>query len=352
MAQKSNIEWTGVTWNPLAGCSRISTGCENCYAEKMTKRLSAMGQPKYHGLLNGHGRFNGVVNFDENALILPLKTKKPETYFVNSMSDLFHENVQDEWIDKVFGVIAMCPQHTFQILTKRPERMKAYFDLRQYPWIFDHNLDWWHSNHPQFASRLDDYACSSGHILPNCWLGVSAENQEQANKRIPILLQTPAAIRWVSAEPLLSDIDFTAVCVVNIDGDDGEINTLQYENWEDYLTEWKTSGDEDWQESFLDYFGLDELPSGHIHDKLDWIVAGGESGAGARPCQLAWIRSIVEQCNAARVPVFVKQLGSKPRGERLTEFHSPVIKLKNKKGGNIEEFPEDLQIRQFPTSKS
>lgn len=322
MAKKSNIEWTGVTWNPLAGCSRISTGCENCYAEKMTKRLSAMGQPKYHGLLNGHGRFNGVVNFDENALILPLKTKKPETYFVNSMSDLFHENVQDEWIDQVFAVMALCPQHTFQILTKRPERMKSY--------LSDSNV-WYRITDYAYLSEVarkgkseigEQFGQHFEKPLPNVWLGVSAENQEQASKRIPILLQTPAAIRWVSAEPLLSGIEFVK-----------RIDSMNHVDMLKGIRYWKGH---------------------HVQTvcKLDWIVAGGESGANSRPCELAWIRSIVEQCNAASVPVFVKQLGSKPICERLIEFHSPVIKLKNKKGGNIEEFPEDLQIREFPTSKN
>lgn len=272
----TKIQWVqgsdgsaGETWNPIVGCSRISDGCKNCYAETMTKRLEAMGQAKYAGLLNAQGRFNGVTRFDKDALLKPLKRKKPTTYFVNSMSDLFHESIPDEWIDKVFAVMALCPQHTFQILTKRAERMERYADF--------------------------------GH-LPNVWLGVSTENQEQADARIPHLLETPAAVLFVSAEPLLGEIDFSR------------------------------------------YLRRDR--------KLDWIICGGESGAGARPCRVEWIRSVVRQCKSAGVPVFVKQLGSNPIEQRsllsgdLCHFYS--LELRDRKGGDMSEWDEDLRIREMP----
>lgn len=239
----SKIEWTGKTWNPLSGCSRKSTGCENCYAEVMTKRLALMGQEKYQGLLNEHGRFNGVVKFSESDLVKPLSVKKPETWFVNSMSDLFHENVADEWVDKVFAVMALCPQHTFQILTKRPDRMKEYFAL------------------------------NVGFPLPNVWLGTSTENQKTADERIPHLLETPAAVRFLSCEPLLGKIDLSA-----------------------YLD--KNS------------FSHDDGKASIYTPKISWVIAGGESGSRARPAHPEWVRLLRDQCVSAKVSFFFKQWGT------------------------------------------
>lgn len=347
---KTNIEWSDSVWNPISGCSRKSAGCEHCYAEVMTKRLALMGQEKYQGLLNEHNRFNGVIKFDEKALLIPLKTKKPTTYFVNSMSDLFHENVKDEWIDKVFAVMALAKHHTFQILTKRADRMKEYLSNPSRKNLVKET----HLKMVEDEDRAKFFGGSSGFWtvktrlgvwwdvettfpLQNVWLGVSVENQKAADERIPLLLETPAAVRWLSCEPLLENLNLNKHWSVKFDG----------------------------------RFNGKGFPIGR--NGIDWVVVGGESGLKARVCQSDWIRSIVNQCQSAKVPVFVKQLGENfwmrqeewramsAKDKHLLRTAGPneieedmrtthfKIFNKNKKGGEISEFPIDLQIREFPT---
>lgn len=294
MSTLTSIEWTDVTWNPVRGCSLVSAGCANCYAMKQAHRFSGPGKP-YEGLteLGPHGpRWTGKIQLVPEALDAPLHWKKPRRIFVNSMSDLFHEDVPDEFIEKVLTTIVHSPRHCYQVLTKRPERM---------------------------CDVMQRWTDMNGRPLPNVWLGVSIEDQATADERIPILLQTPAAVRWVSAEPLLG-----AVSLARIDCGTGATK-------------------------------LDALagarPAWH---PLDWVVVGGESGPGARPCDLAWIRSIVEQCQAAGVPCFVKQLGGRPIYRNRPPFdganvlHSNGEKLKDKKGGDLAEWPSDLRVREWP----
>lgn len=301
----SKIEWTGETWNPISGCSRKSSGCQNCYAEVMTKRLAAMGNEKYQGLLNEQNRFNGVIKFDEKALLKPLSIKKSTTFFVNSMSDLFHENVPDEWIDKIFAVMALASQHTFQILTKRPERMREYL-TRQ-------SNEFGRDVYTQINKGVVNPVGFVGFPRPNIWIGVSVENQKAADERIPLLLETPAAIRFLSCEPLLSAIEFSDVT-----------------NRSDAVSQ----------------IGKKAL------NGIDWVIVGGESGTGARPCKAVWIESIVKQCDEAKVACFVKQMGSNsiypPRNKFDSEYRK---KFKNRKGGDIEEFPLRLRVRQMPEVK-
>lgn len=280
----SNIEWTGSTWNPILGCSKISAGCRNCYAINQAFRnwKMAEGLPEnkrgrlayYEGLTKGFDDWTGKLVFVPEALEIPLKRKKPETYFVNSMSDMFHDNVEDEWLDQVWDVMKRTPQHTYQILTKRPHRMKA---------------------------RLQ-----GTEPLPNVWLGVSVENQKAADERIPLLLETPAAIRFLSCEPLLEFVDLSRWLPIQ----------LEESGWEKYPE-------------------MNSLT-------FDWVIVGGESGRGARSCEVEWLEEITEKCLAADVSIFVKQLGSKPTGID--------IKLSDKKGGNFDQFPESLQFRQMPKS--
>ena len=246
----TSIEWADKTWNPIAGCSKVSDGCKNCYAEKMAKRLVAMGQEKYRGTIDERGLWSGNINFDEKALEMPLKTKKPTRFFVNSMSDLFHENVSDEWIARIFDVMYRADWHTFQVLTKRPERMADVIT----------------SHYEEF----NDYGNPPSHV----WLGVSVENQAAADERIPLLLETPAVVRFLSCEPLLGPVDLTKVLMP--DGD--------------YLT--KTL----WN---------DGSRSG-----IDWVIVGGESGPQARPMHPDWARGLRDQCSSAKVPFFMKQAGS------------------------------------------
>jgi protein gp37 len=305
MAQNSRIEWTDVTWNPIRGCSVISPGCKNCYAMKQAHRFSGPGGA-YEGLtqLTSNGPvWTGKVQFVEKHLADPLKWKKPRMIFVNSMSDLFHEGISDEQIDKIFAVMALCPQHTFQILTKRPERMlkyltairregptKGYVDLlfgrpaRAFPVMF--------SKLPLNNETIAPWP------LPNVWLGVSAESQKYADERIPLLLQTPAAVRWVSAEPLLGPIDLTDLPVPSSVTGYSEKSILETP----YRFNVLTNQDDD-----------------HVynrHPKINWLVAGSESGPGARPAHPDWFRGLRDQCKAAGVPFFFKQWGEWKPAER------------------------------------
>lgn len=320
----SKIEWTEKTWNPLTGCSRKSDGCKNCYAEKMTERLAKMGQEKYQGLLkdftdsNGKtvSRFNGVIKFHDDALMIPLRTRKPTTWFVNSMSDLFHENVKDEWIDKIFAVIALRPQHTFQILTKRPERMAAYFSEKWQP-APAQNIGRFHipaesvgeDRRCQISRAVDDLVTdhklvdleddnswtSEGGLkvlrfpwpLPNVWLGTSIENQKTADERIPHLLQTPAAVRFLSVEPLLEAVDLEIFPTHKCNGVDG--------------------GERHGNANKCNICGRFSTAK---REGIDWVIVGGESGPGARPMHPDWARSIRDQCIAAGVKFFFKQWGA------------------------------------------
>lgn len=240
----STIEWTNTTWNPTVGCTPVSPGCDLCYAGRMSWRLANMGRNEYVDLTvmrsaparaGGGSRpvFNGVVRQLPDRLALPMTWRKPKMIFVNSMSDLFHKDVSDDFILSVFQVMVACPHHTFQVLTKRPERAA---DL---------------------AARLPWPA--------NVWLGTSAENQETLDQRAPFLRRCPAAIRFLSCEPLIEPLDLA-----------------------------------------------------HHLDGLHWAIFGAESGPGARPCDPEWIRSSLRSCIAAKVTAFVKQLSVGTRG-RVTK---------------------------------
>ena len=243
MGKNTKIEWTDATWNPIRGCSRVSEGCRNCYAESVAARFSDLGQP-YHGLAEfkiigkdtpnerTEAHWTGEVAFVPEHLDDPLRWKKPAKIFVNSMSDLFHEKVQDEWIEKIMQVILACPEHIFQVLTKRPERMGN--------WVRN-----WKVGGVKFIPP------------PNLWLGVSVEDQKTADERIPLLLEIPAAVRWVSYEPALGPVNF--------------------QNW---------------------------VPRG-----IDWIVMGGESGKNARPMHPKWARDVRDLCKLVSTPFWFKQWG-------------------------------------------
>ncbi|TIN05576.1 phage Gp37/Gp68 family protein [Mesorhizobium sp.] len=264
MADKSAIEWTDATWNPIVGCSILSPGCTHCYAMGMAARIEAMttalqakgqtGAPHYAGTtrkVNDHAVWTGKLAIaPDHILREPLSWKKPRRIFVNSMGDLFHEDVPDEWIDRVFAVMTLSPQHTFQVLTKRAKRMREYVSNARGPNSFP-TRDW---------------------PLPNVWLGVSAERQQEADERIPELLATPAAIRFVSAEPLLGRIDFGKI--IRAATFAGTIH-----------------------------------PDGKTHP-IGWMIAGGESGPGARPMHPAWARQIRDDFVSAGVPFFFKQWGA------------------------------------------
>lgn len=350
MANKTNIEWTDFNWNFLRGCSRVSEGCRNCYAEKMAARFSDEGQP-YHGIAKrrdfvGDQRSNwtGEISFHEDILLTPLRWTKPRKVFVNSMSDLFHEKVKEVWLDKAFAVMALTPHITYQILTKRPQRMLEYLTAPsvRFPTSTEPRpeisyqlgllTDVTNKKDIGRKSAAQNRMCNGGWPLPNVWLGVSVEDQKTADERIPLLLQTPASVRWISAEPLLGP--------VNLEHRPTGFDVV----WSNYLT------------------GRDHIEDGREvvdHDvpvqgnKLDWVVVGGESGPRSRPFDVQWCRSIVEQCKAAGVPVFVKQLGANPV-DSVSEFGDPdgdEILLTDRKGGNMAEWDAelaDLRVRQMP----
>lgn len=304
----TSIEWTDETWNPVTGCTKVSAGCKHCYAEAVFPRAykadtvplrRADGSPS--GVFRGR-RFTDVVTHPER-LSQPLRWRRPRRVFVNSMSDLFHEDVPRTFIDAVWSTMAEARHHIFQILTKRPARMLEFMrDRKNKGW----KADW-----------------------RNIWLGVSVEDQESANERIPLLLQTPAAVRFVSYEPALGPVDFVRG------------------GW-----------------SFLEPLRPPPGNKTGWDRGLDWIIVGGESGPKARPFDVAWARSVIEQCKAAGVPVFVKQLGARPIAyadplpteqsaesiARHGEYDPDPLefRLRDRKGGDPAEWPRDLRVREFP----
>jgi len=291
----TKIEWTQMTWNPVVGCSVVSPGCTNCYAMKLAPKLAGNSNtPQYVGTVQnskGGPVWTGKVALAEKALLEPLKRKKPTTYFVNSMGDLFHENIPYTWIDQVFAVMALCPQHTFQVLTKRSKRMRDYFAnvMRGHRnWIGEATkiAGKCHLQLDVFGPKPQGPDCFTP--LPNVWLGVSAEDQKRANERVPDLLRTPAAIRFVSAEPLLGPVDFTRWFY----GPDVPCNGCP-----------KDVDCECGCERRADL--INEIAPGSI----DWIIVGGESGHSARPMHPDWARQIRDDCQAAGTKFFFKQWG-------------------------------------------
>lgn len=297
MSRKTKIEWTDTTWNPVRGCSRVSEGCRNCYAEKVAKRFSGTGQP-YEGLIASGGQWNGNITPAHHLLGEPLKWKSPRKIFVNSMSDLFHENVPFEFIASVFAVMGVTTRHTYQILTKRPQRMREFFDwalMRQ------DSLGEWEKLEPtdfNADSRIFDHwpkdvkwrgYDNCGPLFPytNVWLGVSVEDQKTANERIPWLMDTPAAVRWISAEPLLGAIDLTRIVYPPLKPKTDLHPYVAYDTLRGHM------------------IGPDDIGL----PKLDWVVVGGESGPGARPMHPDWVRSLRDQCVSAGTAYFFKQWG-------------------------------------------
>ena len=265
MSDHTHIEWTDATWNPITGCSVVSAGCKHCYAMRL-----AGTRLRHHHSRTGLTRetsagpvWTGEVRFNAEWLYQPLRWRKPRRIFVCAHGDLFHESVPNEWIDQVFAVMARAPQHVFQVLTKRPRRMLKY--------IRGMNPD---------GLRIRP-ASQARHPwpLPNVWLGVSVENQAAADERIPLLLQTPAAVRFLSAEPMLGSINLNAIRSV------GAVIDSTRGVW----------------------------PVWH---PLDWVIAGGESGPGARALHPEWVRALREQCVAVGLPFFFKQWGGRHPAEK------------------------------------
>lgn len=308
MADNSKIEWTDATWTPIRArnrktgkigwhCEHATTGCEFCYAEGINKRLGT-------GLPFKPGHQSDVDIFlDQKMLLTPWYWKKSRRIFVCSMTDLFARFVRDDQIDKIFAIMALCHQHEFQVCTKRADRMHEYMTHpeREARWmnavadLFETDPNTMSRCYPIMGQRAPWLP------LPNVWLGVSAERQQEADERIPHLLKTPAAIRFASCEPLLGPLD-----LYNGDPDPrlgGHVAT------ETYIGDWWPAG------------APKGVPSNH---GLDWVIVGGESGPRARPMEKVWAESLRDQCNAAEVPFFMKQMARK----------API--------------PPDLMVREFP----
>lgn len=322
----TSIEWTNKSWNPLRArnletggvghyCEKVSPGCANCYAARM--------QPRFKNAIryNAADRDKVELFLDEDVLQEPLRWRKPQNIFVCSMTDLFADFYTDEWLDSIFGVMGACDDqergHVFQVLTKRAGRALDYMGTRA--------RAAWNSrrmNRSAFPPR-------------NVHLGVSVEDQKTADERIPLLLQTPAALRWLSVEPLLEAVDL-------------------------YLGQCRTCAGTG--ETAGHYFSPDGC--GRCDDcrgdgeddgnLVDWCVVGGESGPGARAFNVEWAESIIGQCRSASVPVFVKQLGAQPVDLRSDEPEVPPYEfhLSDRKGGDMSEWPESLRVRQFPHERS
>lgn len=312
MSDGSKIEWTDATWNPTTGCTEVSPGCDLCYARTFAERWR--GTP-------GHPYEQGFdLRLWPERLDQPLRWTKPRRVFVNSMSDLFHDGVDDRFIARVFAVMAHADRHTFQILTKRHGRLRSLLSAPEfYTAVAEEYV-----RHPAYEETLAGYVDPPTPI-PNVWVGVSAEDQKRADLRIPALLDTPAAVRFVSAEPLLGPIDFReyrtpGTCdrcggsgSVGVEGGGVQCPACSY--------------------TYADRMGP--------YVGLDWIIVGGESGPGARPLRTPWVHEILCEV-AGEIPVFVKQMG-KVWAKATPDATHP-------KGGDPEEWPGWLRVREFPAA--
>lgn len=277
MSAKTSIEWTEATWNPVRGCSIVSPGCKHCYAMRQAHRHAGRGGA-YEGLTRMAKRgpvWTGKVRTVPALLKAPLGWRAPRRIFVDSMSDLFHESVPDDFVADVFAVMAQAERHTFQILTKRAERMQQ---------LLAHDLPYEGPVWP----------------LPNVWIGVSVEDQERADQRIPLLLKTPAAVRWISAEPLLGPVNLRPAWLHGV------------------------------------YAHRDTIRV------LDWVVVGGESGPKARPMHPAWARSLRDQCAAVRMPFLFKQWGAwAPWDDLAATWRNLVARARKHR------FPDGVEVEHF-----
>jgi protein gp37 len=326
MAQTS-IGWTDHVWNPTRGCSRVSPGCVNCYAERIAARFSgAISNPMgsimkqepatFAGFAirtpNG-AHWTGKVELIEDKLLDPLHWRKPRRVFVNSMSDLFHEALPDESIDRVFAVMALTPNITYQVLTKRAQRMRKWASGNAEINVHRQVQRLWGKIPVALWNDYQQYSARDRLMpLPNVWLGVSVEDQQREDERIPELLRTPAAKRFVSYEPALEEVD-----------------------WGDYLGHLIGCDGEGYPCQICGALG-----------KLDWGIIGGESGPGARPFCLDWLRTTIRDFRAAGVPLFVKQMGSRPVSTEPRDLLW-FSKL-DSKGENWGDWPAEFLEREFP----
>lgn len=386
----THIQWTDETWNPVVGCTKISAGCKNCYAKTIhDNRHKAFKEGKLQNVTQYAVPFE-KVQLMHDRLTYPLSWKKPRKVFVNSVSDLFHEDVPFGFIDQVFAIMARTPQHTYQVLTKRPERMAEYLGNRMLRSV--------HISAESMKQQSKDAGQGGRYFrgtppfhdppLPNVWLGTSVENQAAANERIPHLLRCDAQVRFLSMEPLLGPVDIVAAMGEPSDEDWDQVNAEDDAN--DDAGEPEEFVEECEQECDWINFGNDLVVNREhvawrqhrlmrarmkkMARELDWVIIGGESGHKPRPFVIQFARNIIRDVQSAgrqqnaedTVRVFVKQLGSNPvdagevrcshcfyyfkdREHTTPSLEHPMpIKLKDHMGGEPNEWPEDLRIREWP----
>jgi protein gp37 len=401
MSAQTSIEWTDRTWSPVRGCTRVSEGCRNCYAERMVARFP-WGRG-FAAMTSAGPRWTGRVDLVPHALAEPLSWRVGQKVFI-STTDIFHEALSDEDVGAVIGAMAAAWRQTFQVLTKRPRSALDWFrwyeadrnpDRYRHPELIEHAAACAGAMGARGASdRLhraaNERAGLNAWPLPNLWLGVSVEDQATADERIPLLLETPAAVRFVSYEPALGPVDFTRWMTgsrkihvsadaegalrnrsfAGLTADDGR--PLSPADAEAELRALMARGVRLIPGAGCDDFDPDKGCRGHRNPRLSWVIVGGESGPGARPFEVAWARSTVEQCRAAGVPVFVKQLGSHPivapgrqqhwewggaigREARFTAVDPQHpssgpwrVHLEDRKGGDMEEWSAYFRVREFP----
>ena len=334
MGDKTGISWTDASWNCIRGCSRVSEGCRHCYAETMAGRFCDEGQPYYQlaKRTKTGPKWTGKIDFIPKHLLDPVRWQKPRRIFVNSMSDIFHENLSFEHIAAIFAVMLLCKRHTFQVLTKRSKRMKEWFAWAgrlTMPELIGYAY-WALKDHPEeleTLKRADKNLGAYTWPLPNVWIGVSCENQEAADERIPDLIACPAVVRFLSCEPLIGQLILQGDSI----SDAGGIHSRKYLRG--------VTGDQ----------------------RIHWVIAGCESGPGMRPCDHRWLRMLREQCLAAGTKYFLKQAtGAQEGGHRLYPSGQAaraevvdVVKAgkgsKIKPGGVIERpYLDGFQHQEFP----
>jgi protein gp37 len=322
----TGIQWTDETWNPVVGCERVSPGCAHCYAKALhDMRHKALGEGK--PLPPQYAVPFETVQLMPDRLGKPLKWRAPRRIFVNSVSDLFHDDVPDEFIAAVFGIMAAAERHTFQVLTKRPERMRGFLNGESRP-SHASMREWCYYAARDLVGKDALDGCSPWKRdwpLSNLWFGVSVENQRWADERIPLLLQTPAAVRFLSCEPLLGPVDIIK-----------HIGSTR---------DRKIPGQ-----------GI------YVPPRISWVIVGGESGKAARPFDAMWARSIIDQCREAGVAPFVKQLGARPYDSLMAwrmvdrAYHPGPVQaqalgafaFKHSHGDDPDEWPAELRVREFP----
>jgi len=327
MSDKTEISWTDATWNPVVGCTKVSAGCDNCYAIRTARRMTANPNPKvsaaYAGTEDG-GEWTGRVNLLHSRLNQPLKWRNPRRIFVNAQSDLFHKDVPDDFIARVFAVMALAPQHTFQVLTKRHGRMRSLLRSSDFRSAVEDAIK------GMVSAHQPKHVWYAAWPLPNVLVGVSVEDQATADLRIPALLDTPAAVRWISCEPLLGPVDLSDFVDRWHEGDGdacdwGRCDRAAVAVRRDFTHE--------------DPRYVCMLPVCERHRGLDWVVVGGESGPGARPMHPEWVRSLRNQCASTGVAFHFKQAGSVLAREWGCKG----------KGANPDEWPESFP-REYPNA--